>query len=106
MAAEVTVTINHAGFAAMMNASGVAQKVTEAASEVAAVASALQDPANLAAEVSVESTTSDALGMSLDTDRPAAAVVFTGKGWKSGDGDQWVAGTPNSGKSAVGHFKG
>jgi hypothetical protein len=42
--------------------------------------------------------------MSLDK-RPAAAVVFTGKAWKSGDGDQLVAGTPNSGKRAVEHFR-
>lgn len=105
MAAEVTTTINHAGFAQMMNSAGVAAKVTEAAGDVAAVASALQDPANLAADVTTVSTSSDALGMYMDN-RPAAAVVFTGKAWKSGEGDQWVAGTPNSGKQAVGHFKG
>lgn len=105
MSTEVTTTINHAGFAAMMNSSGVAAKVTEAAGDVAAVASALQDPAHLPATIETVTTTSEALGMDMD-DRPAAAVVFTGKAWKSGDGDQWVAGTPNSGKRAVGHFKG
>lgn len=100
----VEVTINHAGFAQMMNAPGVAAKVADAAGDVAAVASALQDPANLPAAVTVESTNSEALGMNM-AKRPAAAVVFTGKAWKSGDGDQWVAGTPNSGKQAVNHFK-
>jgi hypothetical protein len=104
MGIEVTTTINHAGFAAMMNSSGVAGKVADAAADVAAVASALQDPARLPAEVTVEHADSEALGMSLDK-RPAAAVVFTGKAWKSGDGDQWVAGTPNSGKQAVEHFR-
>lgn len=105
MGVEVTTTINHAGFAQMMNSAGVAAKVTEAAGDVAAVASVLQDPSNLAAEVTVATTSSQALGMNMD-DRPAAAVVFTGKAWKSGEGEQWVAGTPNSGKQAVGHFEG
>lgn len=105
MASQVSVTINHAGFAAIMNTSAVAAKVADAAGDVAAVASALQDPARLPAEVSVDHTNSAALGMGMDK-RPAAAIVFTGKGWKSEDGDQWVAGTPNSGKQALNHFKG
>ena len=102
MARNVTTTINFAGLRALMNSAGVREEVERRAGEVAAVASSLQN--ELRAAVTTQNTTTGALGVSKISSRPATAIVFRGKGWSNSKGDQVVAGTPNSAKTAIGHF--
>ena len=107
MASNVSVSIN---LAPLMREPGVKDAVHMKAEEVAVMAQSFQDNHELAAHsIEVKDTTTSALGIKQndrfgDGDRPASAVVFTGKAWHDKRGDQWVAGTPDSGKKTIRHF--